>query len=158
MNAQYKKGILELCVLKLIQRQDLYGYETVQKVSNYIEVRESTIYPLLRRLTKEGYLETYNKESTEGPMRKYYSMTVKGEGYLEDLLQEWYHMAESVGRLLKGAWWASEYFNQWLEELHRELQGISEEDRTEILDSYKEQINEMKQLNIKEEQILSKLG
>lgn len=103
MNAQYKKGILELCVLKLIQRQDLYGYETVQKVSNYIEVRESTIYPLLRRLTKEGYLETYNKESTEGPMRKYYSMTVKGEGYLEDLLQEWYHMAESVGRLLKGA-------------------------------------------------------
>ena len=49
-------------------------------------------------------------------------------------------------------------FNQWLEELNRELEGISEEDRTEILDSYKEQINEMKQLNIKEEQILSKLG
>ena len=103
MNAQYKKGILELCVLKLIQREDLYGYETVQKVSNYIQVTESTIYPLLRRLTKEGYLETYNKESTEGPMRKYYSMTVQGEVYLANLLQEWYHMAESVGRLLKGA-------------------------------------------------------
>ena len=55
MNAQYKKGVLELCVLKLIQQDDLYGYETVQKVSFYIEVTESTIYPLLRRLTKEGY-------------------------------------------------------------------------------------------------------
>ena len=50
MNAQYKKGVLELCVLKLIQQDDLYGYETVQKVSFYIEVTESTIYPLLRRL------------------------------------------------------------------------------------------------------------
>ena len=47
MNAQYKKGVLELCVLKLIQQDDLYGYETVQKVSSYIEVTESTIYPLL---------------------------------------------------------------------------------------------------------------
>ncbi|MBP3908380.1 MAG: PadR family transcriptional regulator [Turicibacter sp.] len=102
MNAQYKKGVLELCVLKLIQQGDLYGYETVQKVSSYIEVTESTIYPLLRRLTKEGYLETYNKESTEGPMRKYYSMTVEGEVYLATLLRDWDEMVESVQRLLKG--------------------------------------------------------
>ena len=102
MNAQYKKGVLELCVLKLIQQDDLYGYETVQKVSFYIEVTESTIYPLLRRLTKEGYLSTYNRESNEGPPRKYYSMTVEGEVYLATLIREWDQMVDSVQRLLKG--------------------------------------------------------
>ena len=102
MNAQYKKGVLELCVLKLNQQDDLYGYETVQKVSFYIEVTESTIYPLLRRLTKEGYLSTYNRESNEGPPRKYYSMTVEGEVYLATLIREWDQMVDSVQRLLKG--------------------------------------------------------
>ena len=102
MNAQYKKGVLELSVLKLIQQDDLYGYETVQKVSFYIEVTESTIYPLLRRLTKEGYLSTYNRESNEGPPRKYYSMTVEGEVYLATLIREWNQMVDSVQRLLKG--------------------------------------------------------
>ena len=80
----------------------LYGYETVQKVSFYIEVTESTIYPLLRRLTKEGYLSTYNRESNEGPPRKYYSMTVEGEVYLATLIREWDQMVDSVQRLLKG--------------------------------------------------------
>ena len=89
-------------VLKLIQQDDLYGYETVQKVSFYIEVTESTIYPLLRRLTKEGYLSTYNRESNEGPPRKYYSMTVEGEVYLATLIREWDQMVDSVQRLLKG--------------------------------------------------------
>ena len=101
MNAQYKKGVLELCVLRLIKRRDLYGYEMVQQVSLYIEVTESTIYPLLRRLTKEGYLQTYNKASSEGPTRKYYSMTVGGEVYLTTLLKEWNQMVESVQRLLE---------------------------------------------------------
>ena len=63
---------------------------------------ESTIYPLLRRLTKEGYLNTYNRESSEGPPRKYYSMTVEGEVYLATLIREWDQMVESVQRLLKG--------------------------------------------------------
>ena len=108
MNAQYKKGVLELCVLKLIQQDDLYVYETVQKVSFYIEVTESTIYPLLRRLTKEGYLSTYNRESNEGPPRKYYSMTVEGEVYLATLIREWNQMVDSVQRLLKGMWLINE--------------------------------------------------
>ena len=108
MNAQYKKGVLELCDLKLIQQDDLYGYETVQKVSFYIEVTESTIYPLLRRLTKEGYLSTYNRESNEGPPRKYYSMTVEGEVYLATLIREWDQMVDSVQRLLKGVWLINE--------------------------------------------------
>ena len=63
---------------------------------------ESTIYPLLRRLTKEGYLSTYNRASNEGPPRKYYSMTVEGEVYLATLIREWDEMVESVQRLLKG--------------------------------------------------------
>ena len=82
--------------------------ETVQKVSFYIEVTESTIYPLLRRLTKEGYLSTYNRESNEGPPRKYYSMTVEGEVYLATLIREWDQMVDSVQRLLKGVWLINE--------------------------------------------------
>ena len=65
MNAQYKKGVLELCVLRLIKRRDLYGYEMVQQVSLYIEVTESTIYPLLRRLTKEGYCLLYTSDAAD---------------------------------------------------------------------------------------------
>lgn len=101
MNAQYKKGVLELCILSLIQERDLYGYETVQKIAPYIEVGESTMYPLLRRLTKEGYLTTYTKASTEGPMRKYYSMTVDGEVYLATLIKEWDQMVGAVQLLLR---------------------------------------------------------
>ncbi|MEB4818188.1 PadR family transcriptional regulator [Bacillus thuringiensis] len=56
MNVQFKKGVLELCVLVLLDKQDCYGYELVQKISEQIDISGGSIYPLLRRLTKEGYL------------------------------------------------------------------------------------------------------
>ena len=100
MNAQYKKGVLELCVLKLIQQDDLYGYETVQKVSFYIEVTESTIYPLLRRLQKENYLQSTWQESTEGlPPRKYYSLTPDGKNYLDAMNTEWENLLNAMSDL-----------------------------------------------------------
>src|SRR5690625_7671130 len=66
MNIQFKKGVLEICVLALLDKQDRYGYELVQKISNQISISEGSVYPLLRRLTKEGYFTTYLQESTEG--------------------------------------------------------------------------------------------
>ena len=65
MNAQFKKGVLELVVLESVRKKDMYGYELVEEVSKVIDVNEGTIYPLLKRLTNEHYFETYLRESTE---------------------------------------------------------------------------------------------
>ncbi|MBD8005738.1 PadR family transcriptional regulator [Bacillus norwichensis] len=101
MNVQFKKGVLELCVLSLLYKKDRYGYELVQKISNQIAISEGSVYPLLRRLTKEGYFTTYLKESTEGPSRKYYQLTLQGREHLERLLQEWQEFTSGVNQLIK---------------------------------------------------------
>lgn len=103
MNVQFKKGVLELCVLVLISKGDQYGYELVQNISQRIDIAEGTIYPLLRRLTKEGYFTTYLAESTEGPSRKYYSITDKGKQYMEELVREWKAFSKSVNDLIEEA-------------------------------------------------------
>ena len=84
VNVQFKKGVLNLCVLVLLDKQDRYGYELVQKISDQIAISEGSVYPLLRRLTKEGYFTTYLQESTEGPPRKYYTLTDAGREYLHE--------------------------------------------------------------------------
>ena len=101
MNVQFKKGVLELCVLVLLDKKDRYGYELVQKISDQIEISEGSVYPLLRRLTKEEYFTTYLQESTEGPPRKYYTLTEKGREYLQTLLLEWQQFREGVDTLIK---------------------------------------------------------
>lgn len=100
MNVQFKKGVLELCVLVLLDRKDQYGYELVQQISNQIEISEGSVYPLLRRLTKEGSATTYLQESSEGPPRKYYKLTVAGEDYLQELLSEWRAFTNGVNSLI----------------------------------------------------------
>lgn len=101
VNVQFKKGVLELCVLVLLDKQDRYGYELVQKISDQISISEGSVYPLLRRLTKEGYFTTYLKESTEGPSRKYYKLTDSGRTYLHELLEEWKEFTKGVNQLIK---------------------------------------------------------
>lgn len=101
MNIQFKKGVLELCVLVLLDKQDRYGYELVQNISRQIAISEGTVYPLLRRLTKEGYFTTYLQESKEGPPRKYYKLTDSGRDYLSQLLKEWKTFSEGVNQLIK---------------------------------------------------------
>lgn len=100
MNTQFKKGVLEICVLALIHKKDMYGYEIVQNISKVIEVNEGTIYPLLRRLTKEGYFETYILESNEGPARKYYKITELGRDNLVNLKREWKNFTSAVDYLI----------------------------------------------------------
>lgn len=102
MNVQFKKGVLELCVLVMLDKKDCYGYELVQSISDQIEISEGTIYPILRRLTKEEFFETYLQESTEGPPRKYYRMTKKGSDYLTDLLKDWEEFTSGVNNLILG--------------------------------------------------------
>ncbi len=101
MNAQFKKGVLELVVLISLAKNDMYGYEIVSEVSKIIEVNEGTIYPLLKRLTNEKYFETYLRESSEGPPRKYYHLTKSGTLYKDELKEEWLKFNESVTKFIK---------------------------------------------------------
>jgi PadR family transcriptional regulator, regulatory protein PadR len=101
VNVQFKKGVLNLCVLVLLDKQDRYGYELVQKISNQISISEGSVYPLLRRLTKEGYFTTYLQESSEGPPRKYYKLTDTGRTYLHEQLEEWRNFTEGVNTLIE---------------------------------------------------------
>ncbi|NLM05866.1 MAG: PadR family transcriptional regulator [Tissierellia bacterium] len=101
-NIQFKKGVLELCVLSMLTRRDFYGYEIVDHISEYITISEGTIYPLLRRFDKEGYVETYLEESTGGPARKYYRLTAKGEETYEELKEEWFSFVDNVNQLVGG--------------------------------------------------------
>ena len=55
MNTQFRKGVIEMCVLALIERKDMYGYEIVQSIAYYTEINEGTVYPILRRLTQAGF-------------------------------------------------------------------------------------------------------
>ncbi len=96
MNAQLKKGVLELIVLESVRKRDMYGYELVEEVSKVVDVNEGTIYPLLKRLTNEKYFETYLRESSEGPPRKYYHLTAAGVLYRDELECEWTQLADRV--------------------------------------------------------------
>ena len=101
MNAQFKKGVLELIVLESVRVRDRYGYELLEEVSKVVDVNEGTIYPLLKRLTNERYFETYLRESTEGPPRKYYHLTAAGVLYRDSLEAEWNQLTERVGQFLE---------------------------------------------------------
>lgn len=101
MNPQFKKGVLELIVLLALEKKDVYGYELVEEVSKVVEVNEGTIYPLLRRLTNEQCFTTYFQESTEGPPRKYYSLTDVGRKRLKKLLEQWLDFSENVNKYIK---------------------------------------------------------
>lgn len=79
MNTQYKKGVLELCVLSLLKSQDRYGYEISEYLAKHIDIADGTVYPILRKLKNEGLLTTYLQEESGGPPRKYYSLTSLGK-------------------------------------------------------------------------------
>ena len=89
MNTQFRKGVIEMCVLALIDRKDMYGYEIVQSIAFYTEINEGTVYPIL-------------KESTVGPARKYYHITEKGKGYLGSLKADWDDFSKMVNDILRG--------------------------------------------------------
>ncbi|MBQ3378902.1 MAG: PadR family transcriptional regulator [Clostridia bacterium] len=101
MNTQFKKGVLELVVLMSLDKKDMYGYELVSEVSKIIDVNEGTIYPLLKRLTNERYFDTYLKESSEGPPRKYYHLTSLGRERKRELKEEWIKFHKKVDEFIK---------------------------------------------------------
>lgn len=104
--SQIKRGTLEFCILAMISRQARYGYEIISELEKWpiLSAKESTIYPLLRRLLKEGFLSSFWQDSAEGlPPRKYYSITENGREYLKAMSAEWENLLEAVNSMGKDA-------------------------------------------------------
>lgn len=93
--------LLDACVLGILQEKDAYGYDLTQTVGNYMEVSESTLYPVLRRLSKDGYLTSYHT-LIDGRSRKYYHMTPQGELLLQQYVQDWNTHKNIVTSLIEG--------------------------------------------------------
>jgi PadR family transcriptional regulator PadR len=101
LNVQYKKGVIELCVLSLLFRKDSYGYDVSEYISKRINISDGTVYPILRKLKSEGLVTTYLSEESGGPPRKYYRITDSGRRqYLADK-SEWLNFSREVENLLK---------------------------------------------------------
>ncbi len=98
---QLKKGVLTLCVLALLNRQDNYAYEIASTLSDAIDMGEGTIYPLMRRMQSDGQVETYLVESPSGPSRKYYRLTAAGRRALDAQTAEWRAFAQAVETVLE---------------------------------------------------------
>lgn len=105
MNVQFKKGVLDLCVLAMTAREDRYGYELAVMISGKFDIAVGSVYPILNRLTQEEYFTTYLQESPGGPPRKYYRLSAEGRMKLEMLTEEWRTFTAAV--------------NEWIEEGQR---------------------------------------
>ncbi len=88
MNAQLKKGLLDVCVLSVLNRGESYGYKILKDLGEYIELSESTLYPILRRL-EAGNCVTVRPVEHEGRLRKMYTITNTGKMQLMDFLADW---------------------------------------------------------------------
>lgn len=102
MNIQYKKGVIELCILAILHKKDMYGYELSEYISNKIDISDGTVYPILRKLKSDGLVKTYLSEDSGGPPRKYYSLTQTGKEEFENNSNDWLQFAEIVKKIIKG--------------------------------------------------------
>ena len=102
VNAQMRKGVLELCVLSVISDQEVYTSDILSALKDaQLLVVEGTVYPLLTRLKNDGILKYRWEESTSGPPRKHYSLTDQGKESLNSLKENWNQLNKSVQQLIK---------------------------------------------------------
>lgn len=88
MDIQLKRGLLDVCVLAAIKNEDSYGYQIIKDMKPYVEISESTLYPILRRL-EAAKLLTVRTAEHNGRLRKYYRITARGLKRIEDFNEEW---------------------------------------------------------------------
>ena len=100
--SQLRRGVLEFCVLALLRDGERYAFDLVRTLgeADGMVTSEGTLYPLLSRLRREGLVETTWRESPSGPPRRYYTLTARGEGFLEAFIAEWERFCRSVDGLL----------------------------------------------------------
>ena len=100
--SQARRGVIELCVLALIARAPQYGYQLATALADLgkpLAASEGTLYPLLRRLQRDGLVEATWQESRDGPPRKYYHLSPDGERLLQSQLVEWDELTHAITRL-----------------------------------------------------------
>lgn len=108
MNAwetQLRKGVVELAVLASIARGESYGYQIVVKLGELegLALTESTVYPVLTRLARDGVLAVRLEASPSGPTRRYYRLTDEGRAHLARMTASWTTVSGSLNRLIEGA-------------------------------------------------------
>jgi PadR family transcriptional regulator PadR len=98
--AQMRKGILEYCILSILSKKDLYTTDIINALKdNDLIVVEGTLYPLLTRQKNAGLLKYRWEESSQGPPRKYYTLTEIGRAYLKELDESWEALINSVNSI-----------------------------------------------------------
>ena len=91
MDIQLKRGLLDVCVLKVLNIRDSYGYQIIKDISPHIEISESTLYPILKRLEVARMLTFYSVEHNSR-LRKYYRITEAGKGRISEFKEEWHEI------------------------------------------------------------------
>jgi PadR family transcriptional regulator PadR len=99
-SSQLRRGVLEMCILAIIERAPSYGYEIVTELAETPQLAsgEGTVYPLLRRLKKDGLVETFWRESAAGPPRQYYRITKAGTSALTAMRTQWSSLLTAMSR------------------------------------------------------------
>ena len=101
MDIQMKRGLLDVCVLAAIKNEPSYGYQIIKDMKPYVEISESTLYPILRRLESAALLTVRTAEHN-GRLRKYYHITAAGLGRIEDFKNEWKEIMSIYKFVAKG--------------------------------------------------------
>lgn len=100
MDSQLRRGILDACVLAVLERGESYGYQLVKDISEFIEISESTLYPILKRLEQAKMLEVFSMEHN-GRLRKFYRITDNGHAQITNLLADWSEMVKVYQMIVK---------------------------------------------------------
>jgi len=102
--SQVRKGLVELCVLAVLRDGQAYGYEILRRLAEAepLAITESTVYPVLARLARDGLLAVRVEPSPEGPPRRYYRLTAEGRRYFEDMRSHWKELDAAINRLVLG--------------------------------------------------------
>ena len=101
MDIQLKRGLLEVCVLAVLNKGDSYGYQLIKDIGSHIEISESTLYPILKRLEVSEMLTTYSVEHNSR-LRKYYKITDFGKQKIEDFKYEWKQVMDVYNFIASG--------------------------------------------------------
>lgn len=99
MAFQAAGAMIEMCILALLKEEDLYGYKLTRAIADPLGLSESTLYPVLRRLKKEGYLDVYDR-NFDGRNRRYYTLTSSGIEYEKKLIAEWDQFTGEINKLI----------------------------------------------------------
>ncbi len=102
---QFRKGLVELCVMAVLEDREAYGYQIVEHLGLLagLEVTESTVYPVLARLARDRLVTTRSAPSPSGPPRRYYRLSEAGRTRLREMAAHWHAIQQSVNQLIQGA-------------------------------------------------------